>query len=235
MLKRLLLTGAAAVTLLAAPACSGSDTPVATGGGGGSSTTGASGAGGSGTTMAAAPGTTEAMGCSTSLKVVNAAAAKVDGLSDGELDLATTWADEGPHPDNTVDYDGTLEGVVSTSEIEKDPQFGYGVPVGIPELDEGELQFAFSLQLDDGKIAGGQTFSDDAEAGADGEINFSSVYFGSERLLLGDMTIAITEFTDDDVCITVGAVTDTDLQTFVGLEGTVKLTRIQSLEAAEGN
>lgn len=236
--KALLLLGSLGL-LVPAAACSSKDTPAPVAGG--SSTTTKAAASGSSSTEARAgsteaPGTTKPLGCTTSLKVVNAAAAEVDALKDGKIDVKTAWSDEGPHPDNTVDYDESLDVAISETEIAKDPQFGYGIPVGVPEVEEGKTYLSFSLYLQGGKIGAGQTFvSSTSDAKADGVINSTSLYSGSTRLLPAEMKVTITKLTDDIVCGKVESVTKTDLQSFVGIEGTFELTRIQSLEAAEGD
>lgn len=182
---------------------------------------------------ATAPGTTKAMGCENSLEIVNASAEKDVKLADRKIDVETAWADEGPHPDNTVDYDKSLEGAVAEFEIPYDEQFGYSIPVGTPDAPDGKLYVSFSLQLKEGdKIAAGQTFVDStSKETGDGEINFYAAYLGEDRLLPGEPTITITEITDEQVCGTIESVTKTDLQTFVGIEGTFALDRIQALEA----
>ena len=192
----------------------------------------------SGTAGGSSSGTMEkAGGCENDLEIVNAQAEDVDGLTDGPIDVVTAWADEGPHPDNTVDYDHNLEFAIATFQIEKDPQFGYGIPVGVPEVPEGEFYLSVSVYSDE-VIGDGMTFTEETTTGttvspSDGEINFYSAYYGSERLLPGDPVVEITELTDDYVCGSITSTTDTSLQTFMGVEGTFKLDRIQAMEAAE--
>ena len=178
-MKRLALV--LATSLVLTVGCGAKDTPTATSSSsttaaiGPAATTAGTGGGGSSTS---APGTTAPAGCPTTLAIVNGAAATETTLTDRKLDVQTAWSDQGPHPDNTVDYDKTLDVAVAEFEIEKSPQFGYSIPIGDP-------------------------------------------------------TITITAFDDDEVCLTFSSVTKTDLQRFMGLEGSVKVTRIQSLEAAD--
>lgn len=222
----------AAALALAGGACSSSDTSTSSGDSSGASTSGS----------AAPSGTSpsEMAMCETDLQLVNVAAdEELTGVSDGPIDVATAWADEGKHPDNTVNYDTTLSMAVSSAEIPVDEQFGYSIPVGEPEdLGADDVYLSVSMTSDD-TIDAGMTFTDYDTATtdgtaveADGEINFIAAWIGPNRLLLGDTTIVITEFTDDMVCGEITTTTDTSVQTFVGIEGTFALDRIQALEAA---
>jgi hypothetical protein len=168
----------------------------------------------------------------TSLEIVTG-----DGGST-ELDVVTGWGDEGPHPDNTVDYDGSLSLVFADYEIPIDEQFGYSIPIAGSEVatDGTELQISLAL---DGTIEGGQTFVDqtaDAEVLAehDGVINFISLFEPAERAVLGETTVTITEITDDEVCGEIAGVSETDLQSLTAVEGVFVVDRIQALEATEG-
>lgn len=162
---------------------------------------------------------------------------EVDGAPSGPFETEMVLADEGPHPDNTVDYDGSLQVAISGVEIEEDPQFGLSIPVGTPDLPEGAQWVNFSLALPEGQvISAGQTFIDQLEftegGEHDGEINFIAAYDGTERLTLGTPVVTITEITDEQVCGQIAMTTETDLQSFVGVEGTFAADRIQALEAA---
>jgi hypothetical protein len=218
--------------------CGANDAPAATGA---SSTTAAAGAAstttttsGTGAGSTSAPGTTQAVGCPTTLAVVNGAAATETTLKDHPLDVKTAWSDQGPHPDNTVDYDKTLDVAVAEFEIPKSPQFGYSIPIGDPKAPTDKVYLSVRLTVTSGKIAAGQTFvGSTAKKKGDGTAMPYLVYSGSSRLLPGDPTITITAFSDDEVCLRFSSNTTTDLQRFMGLEGSVKVTRIQSLEAAD--
>ena len=232
--KSVSLTVAMAGALaLAGGACSSSDT-TSSGGGSGSEGSTSGSASPSGTTAS------EMAMCETDLRLVNTAAdEELSGISDGPIDVVTAWADEGPHPDNTVNYDTTLSFAVSSAEIPVDEQFGYSIPVGEPE-DLGAEDVYLSVSMtSDATIAKGMTFTDASMTSSsgtapdsDGEINFIAAWIGENRLLLGDSVVTITELNDDMVCGEISSVTDTDLQTFVGIEGTFALDRIQALEAA---
>jgi len=240
MTKTFLALTAAGLLLLAG--CGTNEPTTSSSGSGGSSTTvaGASTSGPPATGgtappgTASTPGTTATKGCATTVAVVNAAAAKDASLKDRKLDVKTGWADQGPHPDNTVDYDATLEVLLAEHVLEKDKQFGYSIPVGVPTVPAEKVYVNFRLTATNGTITAGQTFvGSTSKTKADGTITTHSMYVGSNRLLPGDLLITITEITDDYVCGTISTTTKTDLQTFVGIEGSFKVTRIQSLEAAE--
>lgn len=159
-------------------------------------------------------------------------------IADGPIEPGTFWADAGPHPDNTVDYDRTLELALAGFELPVDEQFGRGVPVGVPEVPEGGviLTAYLSRGVDQDPIAEGQQFTSETDAArvdTDGTINNIGVWAGSERLLIGDTTITITALTDDEVCGTIEGVAETDLQTFAVVEGTFVADRIQALDAAD--
>jgi hypothetical protein len=224
MKKQIMLLGA--VGLLAFAGCSSDDDATTTAGN--ASNTSAA---------AAAPSGTEPVadtGCTTNLELVNTAAESTADLTDRALEVETAWADAGPHPDNTVDYDKSLEAAVAEFAIPVSEQFGYSIPTGSPDAPDGKVYLAFYLSVPEGKIAAGQTFvSSTSDTKADGVYNSYSLYSGSDRLLPGDATITITELSDDQVCGSITSETKTDLQTFVGVEGTFALDRIQALEAAD--
>lgn len=203
-----------------------------------------------GTTTTAADG-----GCSTDLAVVNADAETTLSLEDRALEPVSILADEGPHPDNTVDYDMSLSLAISEVEIVEDPQFGLGIPIGAPENLTGDAYYlALSFQSDDGPVAAGQVYDDrflpgdpvmgetddtsgtttttaaPAEPGRDGKLNFVLAHHGTDRLLPGQVTVTLTAITDEQVCGEISMGTETDLQQFIGIEGTFVAERIQALE-----
>lgn len=204
----------------------------------GTTTTAPADVAGASTTTAPADSTTttaEVGACETNLQVVNTAAAELEGLEDRDLEPVSVLADEGPHPANTVDYDSTLEVAFSEVELLEDPQFGLGIPIGAPEnLEADDLYVSLSFFNRDEAIAVGQTFIDQLsydETLHDGELNSILAYYGpDEGLLLGDTSVTITEITDEMVCGEISTVTRTDLQTFIGFEGTFAADRIQALE-----
>jgi hypothetical protein len=224
--RHLLIVGA----LLAAGACSDDSTT--------STTTAAGGGGGASTTAAPSESTTsttaEPDGCATDISVVNADAAGLEGLVDRQLEVVSLLADQGPHPANTVDYDSSLSLAISEVEILADEQFGLGIPIDVPEnIGDDDVYFSFSFFNEDEAVAAGQLYIDQLDYDAeqhDGKLNSTVAYYGTERLLPGSVEITITEITDDQVCGTISTITETDLQTFVGIEGTFAAERIQALE-----
>lgn len=178
----------------------------------------------------------EETACSNSVAVVNAEAeTEVSGLTDGPIDVAWTLSEGGPHPANTVDDDRNADLAFASYGIEPDEQFGPSIPVGPPGAPDGELFVQISLFSPDGPIEVGQTYVDqidydDDPSLADGKINFYAAYLGPDRLLPGDVTVEITELTDTEICVDLVSVTQTDLQTFVGFEGSVAFEREQSID-----
>lgn len=182
-----------------------------------------------------APADEDDTACSNSVEVVNAEAEEdVTGLSDGPIDIAWTLSEGGPHPANSVDYDRNADLGFASYDIPADDQFGPRIPVGPPDAPEGELFVQISISNPDGPLEVGQTFVDqtdfdDDPSLADGKISFYAAYLGDERLLPGDVRVEITEMTDDEICVSLASVTETDLQTFVGFEGGVVFEREQSI------
>ena len=174
--------------------------------------------------------------CSNSVEIVNAEAEQdVADLADGPVDIAWTLSEGGPHPTNTVDDDQNANLAFASYDIPADEQFGDRIPVGPPGAPEGGLFVQISLFNPDGAIEVGQTFVDqidfdDDPTLADGKINFYAAYLGDDRLLPGDVTVEITEMSDDEICVSLTSVTQTDLQTFVGFDGGVVFEREQSIE-----
>jgi hypothetical protein len=160
------------------------------------------------------------------------------GEGAGALDVVTGWSDEGPHPDNTVDYDGSLSMVFADYEIPVDEQFGYSIPIAGSEVPADGTELQVSLAYD-GVIEPGLTFVDqtaDAEVLAehDGTINFISLFEPSGRAVLGETVVTITEITDNEVCGEITGVSETDLQSLTAVEGEFVVDRIQALETTEG-
>lgn len=182
---------------------------------------------GSGTSAPDDPGD----GCTDDLVVAGS-----DGV-DGPVEVATAITDDGPHPANTTDADGTLSMALATYELEADPQFGLSIPVGVPGVPAGELIYVVTLALDDpeGVIAVGDTFADATgeDTGAAGRIANHGLYSGTAGRInpLGQTTIEITTLTDEQVCGTITAVGETELQSFPTLTGTFAADRLQALEA----
>lgn len=182
--------------------------------------------------------TTEAVAdvCVTDLEVVNGSAETSATVPDGTFEAVTMWADKAPHPDNTVDYDQQLDLAFFTYEFEPDEQFGVSIPID-PDTPDGEHFISLALSNPDEPVAAGQRYVDALDAeddpDADGEISFTFWEYGSDRLLPGGMEITITEVTDDQVCGEITTQTETDLQQFIGIDGTFVTNRSQALEAAD--
>jgi len=176
--------------------------------------------------------------CANDLRIVNADAQQDMVLQDRDLEPITIWADQGPHPDNTVDYDASLRLAISEVEILTDEQLGLGIPIGTPDNLAGDAYYlSLSFASEDGSVAAGQVYDDelDPEPGSrDGNLDFVLMNHGQDRLLPGAISVTITELTDDLVCGEIATVTKTDLQSFIGIEGTFAADRIQALEAAMG-
>ena len=227
-MRRLLLI-LLALPLLAATACSGDGSDASTDDE--SAETAAVDEGGDDTTTTEA----EPDPCTNDLQVVNGEAETAATVPDGEFEAVTMWTEGGPHPDNDIDEDQNLDLGFFTYEEPPDPQFGVNIPID-PDTPDGEHYLNFSIYNPDGPIEAGQTFIDqidydDDPTLADGEINFTFWEYGSDRLLPGDITITITEVNDEQVCGELATVTQTDLQTFIGIEGTFAADRSQYLEA----
>ncbi len=161
----------------------------------------------------------------------------VTGESDVQaFPVVTSWADEGPHPDNTVDYDSQMSFLFSTDEVEEDPQFGWSIPMPGTEVADGAIEFQVSLASNGDIIEVGDTFvdqtaDDETLAQHDGIINFISLYEGTERFVLGDSVLTITEITDDTVCGQIDGVSVTELQELTIVNGSFIADRIQAIEA----
>lgn len=172
--------------------------------------------------------------CTDNLMLVNAAAEEGIG-EDRAIEPVSVLADQGPHPANTVDYDSSLSIAISETEIVADEQFGLGIPIGAPDnLAEDALYLSLSFFNEKGAVEVGQVYVDQLDYDAatdDGKINSTLLNFGSKRLLPGSFEVTLTEITDERVCGEITTVTRTDLQTFVGVEGTFVADRIQALEA----
>lgn len=184
-----------------------------------------------GETSAPADDVAEVGACTNDLAVAGSDA------DDGPVEVAMAITDDGPHPDNTVDSDGYLSGAIATYELEADPQFGLGIPVGVPEVPADGLIYTFTVSLEDAEdtIAAGDTFTDTAGDTEDttGSIANHGLYSGTSGRInpLGDTTIEITEITDEQVCGTITAVAETEIQSFPTFTGTFTADRVQALEA----
>jgi hypothetical protein len=214
----------AAVALLLAGACGGDDSE-----GSGDAAGASAGASDDTTTTVSAAGAAGACPEETSLEIVTGDAEPT------ELEVVTGWSDQGPHPDNTVDYSGSLALVFTDYEIPIDPQFGYSIPIAGSAVPADGTEIQLSLAYD-GVIEAGQTFVDqtaDAEVLAehDGTINFISLDAPDGRAVLGETVVTLTQIDDDVVCGEISGVSETDLQELTAVEGEFVVERIQAIEA----
>lgn len=218
----------AAIGLFFAGACGSDDGD----GGEASGTTAAADGSDDGTADDATTTTAGGGGCpdETTLEIVTG---DEDGVA---FDVVTAWSDQGPHPDNTVDYDGQLGLLFADYEVPVDEQFGYAIPIAGSEVPAGGTELQISLAYD-GVIEPGLTFVDqtaDTEVLAehDGEINFISLEGPDGRAVLGETVVTITGLTDDEVCGEISGVSETELQELVAVQGEFVVDRVQALEAA---
>ena len=159
LVKRLTIAALAGALALGAAGCGGDDgddSAATTTAADDSSTTAASG-----TDEPGDDGDTTTTADDASDPCVNDLTLSGSESADGPIEPGTFWADAGPHPDNTVDYDRTLELALAGFEIPVDEQFGRGVPVGVPEVPEGGIILTayLSRSADQEPIAEGQQFT----------------------------------------------------------------------------
>jgi hypothetical protein len=211
---------ALSVAALAVVGCSGDDsTDTATGGT---------------TADGASTATTEPMGpCPSETSLT------VTGNADyaGPFDVEWGLADDGPGflngDDNSMDL------AFASFDIPESDQFGIEIPTAGPDdPPEDGLYMSVSLQKIDGVIGADQTFIDqllydEAPETADGEINFIVVQQGTERLLLDDIEVTLTELSEQTVCGTITSSDTSDIQDLSGVEGEFVVDRIEYLDGEE--
>lgn len=131
---------------------------------------------------------------------------------DGQMEVVSAFAEEG------FNYGVTF--LISTYEVEEDPQFGWSVPVGIPSVPEGGLILTCRLNVEDGLQLGEYT-SEDNELGRIGNIG---LYHSSCRINpISSPVIVITEVTDEYIIGEISTVGETEFQQFASLNGHFKL------------
>lgn len=178
--------------------------------------------------------TTEPDVCTTALSVVNAEAAGIDGLVDGPLDVVWSLGEGGPHPLNDIDsYDRRSDIGFATYDIPADDQFGARVPID-GESPDGEIFMSIGFETDEGVLFGPGLYIDEMEdalpdESPKGEINAIQIEFGGERVIPREPKVTVVEVTDDEICGQITMVTETDLQTFMAIEGTFAVPREQAL------
>ncbi len=110
--------------------------------------------------------------------------------------------------------------LISTYVVEEDPQFGWSVPVGVPEVPEDGLILTCRIVASDGLQVGEYT-SEDGEFGRIGNI---ALFHSSGRINpLGSTTIVITEITDEYITGVIRGIGETEYQQFPTLNGPFKL------------
>jgi len=110
--------------------------------------------------------------------------------------------------------------LISTYEVQEDPQFGWSVPVGVPDVPENGLILTCTIIAPDGLQIGEYT-SEDGEFGRIGNI---ALFHSSGRINpLGSTTIAITEITDEYIRGEISGIGETEFQQFPTLNGYFKL------------
>jgi len=110
--------------------------------------------------------------------------------------------------------------LISTYEVQEDPQFGWCVPVGIPDVPENGLILTCTIVAPEGLQVGEYT-SEDGEFGRIGNI---ALFHSSGRINpLGSTTIAITEITDEYISGDISGIGETEYQQFPTLNGHFKL------------
>ena len=148
-------------------------------------------------------------------------------------DLEWVWAVSDDGPDVLNGDDQNMELGFATYELPEDPQFGIEIPVGVPDVPEGETFFNISLFSPDGPLEPGQVFIDqlvydEDPAAYDGEINFFSFYVGADRdVLFADFEVTITDITIEHVCGTIEPVEGGSGAT---IEGEFVVDRIEYLD-----
>ena len=156
--------------------------------------------------------------------------AVVEDIVDNAIMISGTNRDE-----HCPDIDGLMEigsafaedrlssGVtflISTYEVQEDPQFGWSVPVGVPDVPEDGLILTCRIIASEGLQVGEYT-SEDGEFGRIGNI---ALFHSSGRINpIGSTTIVITEITDEYIRGEISGIGETEYQQFPTLNGQFKL------------
>jgi hypothetical protein len=130
-------------------------------------------------------------------------------VSTGPIDVVTDFADG---------TSGNATLVFADYTIDADPQFGLSAPVGDPQAPDGGLIFTVSITTGgEGDLAVGDYRALEPGEGAvsspadltdpdasipdiSPSVNFQTLYLGSERILIGDHSVTLTEVTEDRLC-----------------------------------
>ncbi len=110
--------------------------------------------------------------------------------------------------------------LIATYEVEEDPQFGWSVPVGVPEVPEAGLILTCRIVASEGLQVGEYT----SEDGEFGRIANIALFHSSGRINpLGSTTIVITEITEEYITGEISGIGETEYQQFPTLNGHFKL------------
>ncbi len=110
--------------------------------------------------------------------------------------------------------------LISTYEVEEDPQFGWSVPTGVPDVPEDGLILTCRIVASEGLQVGEYT-SEDGEFGRIGNI---ALFHSSGRINpIGSTTIVITEITEEYIKGEISGIGETEYQQFPTLNGHFKL------------
>jgi len=110
--------------------------------------------------------------------------------------------------------------LISTYEVEEDPQFGWSVPTGVPTVPEDGLILTCYIVASEGLQVGEYT-SEDGEVGRIANIG---LYHSSGRINpIGSTTIVITEITEEYILGEISGIGETEYQQFPTLNGNFKL------------
>jgi len=110
--------------------------------------------------------------------------------------------------------------LIATYEVEEDPQFGWSVPVGVPEVPEDGLILTCRIVASEGLQVGEYT----SEDGEFGRIANLALFHSSGRINpLGSTTIVITEITEEYITGEISGIGETEYQQFPTLNGHFKL------------
>ncbi len=154
----------------------------------------------------------------------------IEEPADNEIMISGTDRDEDyPNLDGIMEIgsafaeDRLSSGVkflISTYEVQEDPQFGWSVPTGVPTVPEDGLILTCYIVASDGLQVGEYT----SEDGEFGRIANIGLYHSSGRINpLGNTTIVINEITDEYILGEISGIGETEYQQFPTLNGNFKL------------
>ncbi len=154
----------------------------------------------------------------------------VEEPADNEIMIAGTDRDEDyPNLDGLMEVNSAfaedrlssgVKFLISTYEVQEDPQFGWSVPTGVPTVPEDGLILTCYIVASDGLQVGEYT-SEDGEVGRIANIG---LYHSSGRINpIGSTTIVINEITEEYILGEISGIGETEYQQFPTLNGHFKL------------